>query len=113
VPQTWQTRLLSALTLPLQYRILVDLRSPGLHKIVIGGTSERIVVILQGPNDRKELGRLGGTNYVFRSPQLPIQILKGATEIILLFSNQGGVSEPVNGSDETAHHRVSSCDCSL
>ena len=40
-----------------------------------------------GPNDRKELGRLGGANYVFGSLQLPIQILERATEIILLLIN--------------------------
>jgi hypothetical protein len=51
------------------------------------------------PEDLRE------ANKVFRSLQLSIQILEGAPEIILLFVNQGGVSEPVNSLDKAAHHQ--------
>jgi hypothetical protein len=87
----------------------VDLISHRLHKIVIGGTRERIARILQGRTSEKNLGRLGRSNYTFRSLQLPIQILKGVAKVILLFGNQGGVPEAINSLYEAAHYSISPC----
>ena len=53
---------------------------------------------------------LRGSDQIFCALQLPIQILERAAEIILLLGNQGGISEPIDSSDQAAHHRVSSCD---
>jgi hypothetical protein len=36
--------------------------------------------------------------------QLAVQILKRATKIILLLGNQGGVSKPVNSSDQASSY---------
>jgi hypothetical protein len=76
----------SPLSPPGAISVLVDLVSRGLHKIVIGH-KRRNREDSSGPNDRKEPGLLGGANYVFCSLQLSIQILKGATEIILFLGN--------------------------
>jgi hypothetical protein len=78
-------------------------------KLVIGGTRERIARILQGRTIEKNPGRLGRSNYTFRSFQLPIQILKRVVEVVLLFGNQGGVSEAINSLYEAAHYGISPC----
>jgi hypothetical protein len=51
-----------------------------------------------------------GSDQILRPLQLPVQILKGFAEIILLFGNKSGVSEPVDRADKAAHHRVSPLD---
>src|SRR5260221_5155766 len=43
---------------------------------------ERRIADCSNRNERKEPGQLRGSNQIFRSLQLPIQILKGATEVI-------------------------------
>jgi hypothetical protein len=49
-------------------------------------------------------------NHLLCSLQLPIQILQSIAEIVLLFSNQRSISKPINSSDQTPHHRISSLD---
>jgi hypothetical protein len=45
------------------------------------------------------------SNQIFRSLQLPVQILKRVAEIILLFGYQRCIPESVNGSHEASHNR--------
>src|SRR6202043_4118407 len=85
--------------------VVVDLVSSGSHKIVIGGTSEGSRIV-SNRNDRKEPGQLRGSNQIFCSLQLPVKVLECVAEIILLFGDQGRISEPVYCSDKTTHHHA-------
>ena len=46
------------------------------------------------------------TDQILHSPLLPIKVLKSIAKIILLLSDESGMSEPINRSDNATHHYI-------